>query len=100
MEKWQIDFPEVNDVDIEFGGYPEKWFKEIMDIKDSPDDRNYNEMFSELFFNGGKIPVNENLSDEYLSKGLRILCAVMGSFNPKHEHKDKVCGLILKSLCK
>jgi hypothetical protein len=96
MEKWRIDFPEVDIADIAFGGYPEDWFQTILTIDCS---QKYKDMASSLFFNGGKVPVNKELPEDYRIRGLRILKAVMGSFAPKHEHKEQVCGTILKSLC-
>lgn len=93
----RIDFPEVLDVDIAFGGYPEEWFKEALKIESK---RKYNEMASILFFQGGKVPVNESLPKDYQSKGLRLLKAIIGSFKPRHEDKEHVCGIILENLCK
>jgi len=99
MEEWRLDFPEVDKVSMAFGGYPREWFDSVMKIEEQPEDAKYNSMMESLFFHGGEVPVNKTLPEEYRSKGLRMLKAVMGSFEPKHEHKEKVCGLILKSLC-
>jgi hypothetical protein len=96
MEKWRIDFPEVTDVDIAFGGYSKDWFKKVLT---QPSHRKYENMASSLFFNGGTVPVNKNLPEEYKTRGLRILRAVIGSFEPSHEDKKYVCGVILESLC-
>lgn len=99
METERLEFPEVTDVDIVFGRYPDDWFKKVLDMKEEPGDSKYNDMMEELFFKGGKIPVNESLDIQYRKKGIRILKAILDSFSPKHEEKEKVCGLILKSLC-
>ncbi|MFA5130476.1 MAG: hypothetical protein WC477_06230 [Patescibacteria group bacterium] len=99
MEEWRLQFPEVDEPSMVFGGYPRDWFDSVMKIESKPEDRKWNDMMESLFFNGGKVPVNETLPEEYRTNGLRMLRAVIGSFEPKHEHKEKVCGLILKSLC-
>ena len=95
----RLEFPDVTDVDIAFGGYPREWFANVMKIESLPEDRKWNELAERLFFEGGKIPFNKSLQGEYQIKGSRMLRAVLGSWEPKHEHKEKVCGLILKSLC-
>jgi len=99
MEEWRLTFPEVDGPSMVFGGYPRDWFDSVMKIEEKPEDQKWNDMMESLFFGGGKVPVNEALPEDYRKNGLRMLRAVMGSFDPKHEHKEKVCGLILKSLC-
>lgn len=99
MENWRIEFPAVSDADMVFGGYPRDWFANVMKVESQPKDRKWNDLAESLFFDGGKIPFNETLPEEYKIKGSRMLRAVLGSFEPKHEHKKKVCGLILKSIC-
>ena len=99
IEFKRLEFPEVSDIDIAFGGYPKQWFSSVMKIEEEKGDGKWNDLAENLFFNGGKPPINTRLPKEYLINGLRILRAVMGSFEPKHEHKEKVCGLILKSIC-
>lgn len=97
MEKWRIDFPEVTDSDIAFGGYPEEWFQKILHEKESPS--KYQGLAQTLFFEGGEVPTNKHIDSEYLRKGLRILKAVLRSWGSKHEHKIQVAGVILKSIC-
>ena len=96
----RLNFPEVSDVDIAFGGYDKKWFKKTRAIEYKQEDIEYEEIAIKLLLNGGTIPINTNLPKEYVSLGLRVLKAILGSFEPKNEDKEKVCGLILKSLCK
>jgi hypothetical protein len=91
----RLNFPEVTDVQITFGGYPEDWFKMVRSL---PEDEEYSKKVQHLFFHGGEIGCLKDLPEEYYKKGVRMLRCVLGSFNPKHEHKIHVCGLILKSL--
>lgn len=95
----RLEFPDVSDIDIAFGAYPHDWFASVMKIESLPEDQKWNDLADSLFYKGGNIPFDESLSEEYQIKGSRILRAVLGSWAPKHEHKEKVCGLIIKSLC-
>lgn len=96
MEEWRLNFPKIDQPSLVFGGYPRDWFADVLS---KPEDKNWSEKASELFFSGGNIGVNRNLPEAYLTDGIRILKCVLGSFEPKHEHKEHVAGLILKSLC-
>jgi hypothetical protein len=99
MESWRLTFPEVSQADMIFGAYPHDWFDTILKIKREKEDQKYCDMMESLFFNGGSIPINKELDKEYVSKGIKILKAVIGLFDPKHEDKEFVCALILKSIC-
>ena len=95
----RLEFPEVTDVSIAFGGYPRDWFDAALKKAEGIEPEWENKA-NELFFNGGKIDINKSLPEDYRAKGFRMLQAVLGSWEPKHEHKAAVCGLILKSICK
>lgn len=99
LEEWRLEFPAITDVDMAFAGYPQDWFHNTLKVYDEKADKKWGEMASTLFFSGGKVEVNEALPDEYRTNGLRMLHAVLSSFRPKHEHKEAVAGLILKSIC-
>lgn len=58
----------------------------------------YNDLFSELFFSGGKLNFKENLDKEFVNNVLPYFKSLIGSFGPKHEHKEAVCALILSEL--
>ena len=93
------DFPEVNDVDMDFGDYPKDWFTKTLATGVDDDDKKWCDLFSKLFYSGGSVPFNKDLPTEYTNKGLRMLKAVMGSFEPKHEDKKVVSAIILKNIC-
>jgi len=95
----RLEFPEVSDADRAFGGYPKEWFDKTLAIGLKPEDQKWADLMESLFFKGGTIPINQSLPKDYIRKGGRILRAIMGSFEPKHEHKEVVCALILKSMC-
>ena len=99
MDNWRLVFPEVTDADVAFGGYPRDWFSKTLAMYESPADDKWGDLASRLFFSGGTIPTNKELPQEYLVRGKRLLKAVLGSWESKHEDKEAVCGLILKSIC-
>jgi hypothetical protein len=89
----------VSAADVALGSYPQDWFKKTLSEAEAAGfGSNNSARFSNLFFNGGKLNLNRELDDEYISKGVSILKAVMGSFEPKHEHKSAVCEYILASI--
>lgn len=93
----KIDFPEVTDSDMAFGGYPEEWFQKMLKQESPSKHQNLAQI---LFFEGGKVPIDKSLDTEYTNKGLRMLNAVLRSWGSKHEHKIHVAGIILKAICK
>lgn len=59
----------------------------------------YNDMFSDLFFCGGKINVKSGVDETAKTKILRYFKALAASFEPKHEEKEAVCALLLSWVC-
>ena len=57
-----------------------------------------NKLFSDLFFNGGKITFKKDLPEEYKTNATRYLKAFMRSFEPKQEEKEAICALILSEI--
>lgn len=58
----------------------------------------YNELFSTLFFSGGKLNYKKDLPEEFKKQAIPYLKAFMGSFEPKHEEKEAICALLLSEL--
>ncbi len=58
----------------------------------------YNEKFSELFFNGGTLNYKKDLTESEVKNMKDYLVKFMRSFEPKHEHKEAICALILSQL--
>ena len=49
-----------------------------------------------LFYSGGKLPPKKDgISDEYYMQDIRYFKCWLGSYSPKHEAKEAVCGFIL-----
>lgn len=92
-------FPEIDDASMAFGGYPEDWFRKILkDAESKGFNMNNCDRAAQLFYNGGKVNIKDDADKEYVNAGLRMLHAVLGSFNPKHEHKMAVCEYIIDCL--
>ena len=58
----------------------------------------YNDLFSELFFKGGRLNLKKDLNEQFKCKALPYLKAFMGSFRPKHEEKEAICAMLLSEL--
>lgn len=58
----------------------------------------HNDLFSTLFFSGGKLNFKPDLPDDFRKTGTAYLKALMMSFEPKHEEKEAVCALLLSEL--
>ena len=58
----------------------------------------YNDLFSDLFFNGGKLQFKKDLDKDFKAKALPYLKAFMASFEPPHEEKEAICALLLSEL--
>jgi hypothetical protein len=95
----RLTFPKVENAAMAFGQYDNEWFKSVMAIEPLPGDSKWEDVAMDIFYKGGTVPINMELDKEYLQLGMRMFSTVIGSWNPKHEHKQKVCGLILKSIC-
>jgi len=58
----------------------------------------YNDLFSELFFSGGKIEFQKNVDEDFKAKAWPFCRSFMGSFDPKHEHKEAICAMLMSEL--
>ena len=58
----------------------------------------YNELFSTLFLQGGELKFKKDVDPDFKEKAIPYLKAFMGSFEPKHEHKEAVCAMLLSEL--
>jgi len=60
----------------------------------------FNTLFSELFFDGGRLNFRNDLDLEFKKNATKYLKCFMGSFEPSHEDKEAVSALILSELVK
>lgn len=57
-----------------------------------------NKMFSQLFFSGGRIKYREDVPEKHKNNVYAYLRSFMGSWAPKHEHKEAICGMLLDEI--
>jgi len=97
MKLQEFNWPEVTDVDIAFGGIgaDPDLLKEAKTRGFYRTNTPYNQLFSKLFFNGGKINIKKGLDKSFERKALRYFKALTISFEPKHEEKEAICAMIL-----
>lgn len=58
----------------------------------------YNKLFSTLFFSGGKLNYKKGLDEEFKARAIPYFRAFMSSWEPKHEHKEAICAMLLSEL--
>jgi len=58
----------------------------------------YNILFSNLFYSGGKVVFKKYLDEQFKEKAWKYCRSFMGSFEPKHEHKEAICALLISEL--
>lgn len=58
----------------------------------------YNDLFSTLFFTGGKLNWKKDLPADFKQDAGTYLKALMGSFEPSHEDKEAISAMLLSEL--
>jgi hypothetical protein len=100
MDLKKFDFPKLTSLDIAFSSV--KTDKGLLDESIKRGFYNgrtkYNELFSSLFFKGGKIEFKKDLDEEFKNKALPYLKSFMSSFEPSHEEKSAICAMLLSEL--
>lgn len=100
-----LSIPELTAADVAFGGIKHMPKQEIIpaDFK-RHDGNDYVKAVSSWFFGGAKASPNGLVIDGMkftakpgvdANKALRAIKAVLGSFEPKHEHKEAACAFML-----
>jgi len=56
------------------------------------------ELFSSLFFGGGKVQFKKDLQLAFKESAWPYTRALMGSFEPSHQEKEAVCAMLLSEL--
>lgn len=96
----EFTFPTVTDIQMALGhgNTNPTLLKEAQARGFDKSSNPYNKLFNKLFFSGGKLNFKNDLDPTFKDKALRYLTALMRSFEPRHEHKEAVCALILSEL--
>jgi hypothetical protein len=90
-------FPEITETDLIFPtvNVSDELLKEATKRNENHQIDKAIEKFNELFFSGGKIEFKDDVKGTWKENAFMYCKALMGSFAPKHEHKELVCSMIL-----
>ena len=58
----------------------------------------HNKLFNDLFFDGGKIEFKKDFDEDFKAKAWPFCRGFMGSWDPKHEHKEAICAMLMSEL--
>ena len=97
MDLKTFDFPEHNDTQAVRKAAAEL-LEEAKERGFYNGHTDYNDLFSKLFFEGGKIEFQKDVDEEFKGKAWPFCRAYMSSWDPKHEHKEAVCALLMSEL--
>lgn len=100
MDLKTFEFPEPSMADSVF-----PTFRTIPELLEEARERGfyngstpYNKLFSKLFFEGGKIQYKPDVDEEFLIRAWTYCRTFMGSFEPKHEHKEAICAMLMSEV--
>lgn len=87
---------DVSDLAVAFGGDVDQLMPAI-DLDDRKYERGWGQrLFSRLFFEGGSVANLAPKPGIDKTKALRHIRAIMGSWRPQHEHKERGCAYLLE----
>jgi hypothetical protein len=58
----------------------------------------YNDLFSTLFYIGGKPKFKSGVDKEYQLRAWKYCRCFMGSWSPKHEEKNAICAMLMSEI--
>ena len=96
MDLSTYNFPEVTKVDLAFPTFNAP--QELVEEAKKRNPQKGMKKFQELFFSGGQIQVQNDVEGTWKEKALLYARCLMGSFAPKHEHKELVVGMIFEEV--
>lgn len=88
------NWPEVTQLDIAFPTFGAP--KELVEEAEKRDLKKGRAKFNELFYQGGSLNFQPDVKGTWKEKAILFARAMMGSFKPKHEHKEVVCAMIFE----
>ncbi len=94
MDLSTYKFPEVTKLDLVFPTFNTP--KELVEEAEKRNPKKGMEKFRELFFSGGEIELKKDVEGTWKKNAYMYARALMGSWSPKHEHKELVVGMIFE----
>lgn len=58
----------------------------------------YNKLFMKLFYEGGRVVFKKDVDSDKQEKIWKYVRSFMGSWSPKHEHKEAICAMLLSEI--
>lgn len=100
MDLDKYDFPKITGADLAFSTTKTdpKLLKEAISRGYYNGRTVYNDLFSNLFFHGGKIKFKKDLNEDFKNKVWPYTRSLMASFEPKHEEKEAICAMLMSEL--
>ena len=100
IDLMQYNYPNPTGADIAFPTYdtiPEL----LEEAQRRGFDNHYNpyvQLFSDLFFNGGEVVFKRGINEEKQKEIWVYVRSFMGSWAPKHEHKEAICAMLMSEI--
>lgn len=94
MDLSKYKFPDVTEADLAFPTLHAP--PELIEEANSRNIKKGREKFSELFFNGGEIVLQEDVKGTWKEDAFKFARALMGSWEPKHQDKEAVCAMLFE----
>ena len=94
MDLSTYKFPEITDVDLAFPTV--NTTKELVEEAEKRNPQKGMNKFSEIFYSGEKIELKKDVKGTWKENAFKYARALMGSWSPKHEHKELVVGMIFE----
>jgi hypothetical protein len=96
MDLSTYKFPDVTKADLIFATF--NTTPELVEEAKKRNPQKGMKKFSELFYSGGKIELQKDVEGTWKEKAYLYARVLMGSFEPKHEHKALVVGMIFEEV--
>ena len=94
MDLSTYKFPVVNKIDLAFSAFDT--IPELLFEAEKRNPKKGMDAFDKLFFNGGQLKYQDDVAGTWKEKAVLYAIALMKSWNPKHEHKRLVVGMIFE----
>jgi hypothetical protein len=94
MDLSTYQFPEVTKADLVFPTFNTP--KVLVEEAEKRNPQKGIEKFNQLFYNGGEIKLKADVEGTWKQNAFLYARSLMGSFVPKHEHKELVCAMIFE----
>ena len=94
MDLSTYKFPEVTKADLAIPTF--NTTKELVAEAEKRNPEKGMRKFAELFYKGGSIELKPDVKGTWKENAYMYARALMGSWEPKHEHKELVVGMIFE----